>query len=195
MVVHEVQTSLILQCFCEVLVGILEGVSVAGTLSPGREGKRLAAFSRARPLFACGGLRLSSLSPLERDRVVVNSTRTRHVRTTAYTHGESDHLEYGIKNAAGTNLRFNHKVRSAAAEGLGLLGGGSAEVIEELESILKAGKKPELLQDAALALGLLGRRAAAGDLARALRSTRSTAVQSRNALFEAGPKSPSIAPL
>jgi len=70
-------------------------------------------------------------------------------------------------------------VRGAAAEGLGLLGSPSPEVIEELESILKAGKKPELLQDAALALGLMGRRAAAGDLARALKTTRSTAVQSR----------------
>lgn len=48
--------------------------------------------------------------------VYTTSTRTRYVRTTAYTHGESDHLEYGIKNAAGTNLRFNHKVRSAAAD-------------------------------------------------------------------------------
>jgi len=44
------------------------------------------------------------------------SDRRRYVRTTAYTHTESDHLEYGIKNAAGTNLRFNHKVRSAAAD-------------------------------------------------------------------------------
>jgi len=69
-------------------------------------------------------------------------------------------------------------VRGAAAEGLGLLGGNAA-VAKELEAILKAGKKPELLQDAALALGLMGRRAAVGDLARALRTTRSTAVQSR----------------
>jgi 3D (Asp-Asp-Asp) domain-containing protein len=44
------------------------------------------------------------------------SERRRYVRTTAYTHTESDHLEFGIKNAAGTNLRFNHKVRSAAAD-------------------------------------------------------------------------------
>lgn len=44
------------------------------------------------------------------------SERRRYVRTTAYTHTEADHLEYGIKNAAGTNLRFNHKVRSAAAD-------------------------------------------------------------------------------
>jgi len=70
-------------------------------------------------------------------------------------------------------------VRGAAAEGLGLLGTTNPEVVAVLEAILKQGKKPELLQDAALALGLMGRRAAAGDLARALRGTRSTVVQSR----------------
>jgi 3D (Asp-Asp-Asp) domain-containing protein len=37
------------------------------------------------------------------------------VRTTAYTHNESDHIIYGVKNAVGTNLRFGH-VRSAAAD-------------------------------------------------------------------------------
>lgn len=37
------------------------------------------------------------------------------VRTTAYTHNESDHIIYGVKNAIGTNLRFG-SVRSAAAD-------------------------------------------------------------------------------
>jgi 3D (Asp-Asp-Asp) domain-containing protein len=37
------------------------------------------------------------------------------VRTTAYTHNESDHLVYGVKNAIGTNLKFG-SVRSAAAD-------------------------------------------------------------------------------
>ena len=37
------------------------------------------------------------------------------VRTTAYTHNESDHIVYGVKNALGTNLRFG-SVRSAAAD-------------------------------------------------------------------------------
>lgn len=37
------------------------------------------------------------------------------VRTTAYTHDESDHIIYGVKNAIGTNLRFGN-VRSAAAD-------------------------------------------------------------------------------
>ncbi|MES2919920.1 MAG: 3D domain-containing protein [Verrucomicrobiota bacterium] len=42
--------------------------------------------------------------------------RTRIVRTTAYTSTESDHLIYGDKNATGTVLRYNDRVRSAAAD-------------------------------------------------------------------------------
>jgi 3D (Asp-Asp-Asp) domain-containing protein len=42
--------------------------------------------------------------------------RNRIVRTTAYTCSESDHLIYGSKNATGTELRYNDKVRSAAAD-------------------------------------------------------------------------------
>ena len=37
------------------------------------------------------------------------------VRTTAYTHDESDHIIYGVKNAIGTNLKFG-SIRSAAAD-------------------------------------------------------------------------------
>lgn len=44
------------------------------------------------------------------------SERRRVVRTTAYTCSESDHLQYGSKNATGTYLRFSDKVRSAAAD-------------------------------------------------------------------------------
>lgn len=42
--------------------------------------------------------------------------RHRIVRTTAYTSSESDHLIYGDKNATGTVLRYNDRVRSAAAD-------------------------------------------------------------------------------
>ncbi len=38
------------------------------------------------------------------------------VRTTAYTHTESDHLKYGRKSAAGTTLQYGSRVRSAAAD-------------------------------------------------------------------------------
>lgn len=44
------------------------------------------------------------------------SERTRLVRTTAYTQTESDHIEYGAMNAAGTPLRYTDRVRSAAAD-------------------------------------------------------------------------------
>jgi 3D (Asp-Asp-Asp) domain-containing protein len=37
------------------------------------------------------------------------------VRTTAYTHDESDHIVYGVKNAVGTNLKYGN-TRSAAAD-------------------------------------------------------------------------------
>ncbi len=42
--------------------------------------------------------------------------RNRMVRTTAYTCTESDHLQYGSNNAVGTQLKFNNRVRSAAAD-------------------------------------------------------------------------------
>jgi 3D (Asp-Asp-Asp) domain-containing protein len=44
------------------------------------------------------------------------SDRNRIVRTTAYTCSEDDHLIYGSKNATGTVLRYNDRVRSAAAD-------------------------------------------------------------------------------
>ena len=44
------------------------------------------------------------------------SERLRHVRTTAYTCSEDDHLQYGSMNAAGTPLRYTRRVRSAAAD-------------------------------------------------------------------------------
>lgn len=61
----------------------------------------------------------TSLSkPRDRHKMPLYSydDRTRVVRTTAYTHSECDHLIYGRKNAAGTQLRYGEKVRSAAAD-------------------------------------------------------------------------------
>ena len=40
----------------------------------------------------------------------------RVVRTTAYTHTESDHIGYGPRNAIGTSLKYTDQVRSAAAD-------------------------------------------------------------------------------
>lgn len=44
------------------------------------------------------------------------SQLNRVVRTTAYTHSESDHLAYGPRNAIGTSLKYTDQVRSAAAD-------------------------------------------------------------------------------
>ena len=41
--------------------------------------------------------------------------RIHHVRTTAYTHTESDHVVFGTQSAQGGNLKYG-KVRSAAAD-------------------------------------------------------------------------------
>jgi 3D (Asp-Asp-Asp) domain-containing protein len=43
------------------------------------------------------------------------SQRLHDVRTTAYTHTESDHIEYGTESAQGGNLKYG-TVRSAAAD-------------------------------------------------------------------------------
>lgn len=62
----------------------------------------------------------SSLPKMGRDKhgaaIYHSKQRTRTVRTTAYTHSESDHLAYGRKNAIGTNLKYTTTVRSAAAD-------------------------------------------------------------------------------
>lgn len=42
--------------------------------------------------------------------------RNRYVRTTAYTCSEADHVQYGSANAIGTTLKYNYRVRSAAAD-------------------------------------------------------------------------------
>jgi len=54
----------------------------------------------------------STSAPIASGRV----KSTRVVRTTAYYHGEADHLKYGAKSAYGSTLRYSDKVRSAAAD-------------------------------------------------------------------------------
>lgn len=60
----------------------------------------------------------SASKPRDRHNMPVYTfaERRRIVRTTAYTHNEDDHLIYGSKNAAGTQLRYTNRVRSAAAD-------------------------------------------------------------------------------
>src|SRR6188768_426900 len=46
---------------------------------------------------------------------IKKGTRITSVRTTAYTHSESDHIQYGARTAVGTPLKYG-SVRSAAAD-------------------------------------------------------------------------------
>jgi len=63
---------------------------------------------------------VSAASNKPRDKfqmpVYAFSDRHRVVRTIAYTCTECDHLIYGNRNATGTVLRYNNRVRSAAAD-------------------------------------------------------------------------------
>lgn len=59
-------------------------------------------------LFA--GVSCSSVSKPNR-----HATRISSVKTTAYTHTESDHIKFGAKTAIGTSLRYG-RVRSAATD-------------------------------------------------------------------------------
>ena len=60
----------------------------------------------------------SKAKPRDRHSMPIYSfaERRRVVRTTAYTCSEDDHLIYGSMNATGTRLRYNNRVRSAAAD-------------------------------------------------------------------------------
>lgn len=60
---------------------------------------------------------LSSCSspPSKGRKTVAKGQRITSVRTTAYTHTESDHIQYGARTAVGSQLKFG-LVRSAAAD-------------------------------------------------------------------------------
>jgi 3D (Asp-Asp-Asp) domain-containing protein len=68
-------------------------------------------------LLAVVGLTLGACAsrPLPKYEKPLARAAVQKVRTTAYTHTESDHLEYGQLSAAGTPLKFG-EVRSAAAD-------------------------------------------------------------------------------
>jgi 3D (Asp-Asp-Asp) domain-containing protein len=92
-----------------------------GAATPGaswfQSGPTLTLHAPARP----SGAVQAHASRANRDRHGMpvyqsSSERVRLVRTTAYTCSESDHLEFGSMNAAGTGLRFTNRVRSAAAD-------------------------------------------------------------------------------
>jgi 3D (Asp-Asp-Asp) domain-containing protein len=74
------------------------------------------AFKVAPPSFSL--LAAATDKPKDKHSMPIYSfsERNRIVRTTAYTCSEDDHIIYGSKNAAGTNLRYSDRVRSAAAD-------------------------------------------------------------------------------
>lgn len=69
---------------------------------------RLAALSAAVLLFGCA-------RPLPKYEKPIARTPVQHVRTTAYTHTESDHLVHGCQTCLGTQLRYG-AIHSAAAD-------------------------------------------------------------------------------
>ncbi len=88
---------------------------------PARNGVMLArAGSEGFPVsVAAATVQAAAVSkPKDRHKMPVYAFSDRHrfVRATAYTCTEDDHLIYGSKNAAGTQLRYSNRVRSAAAD-------------------------------------------------------------------------------
>jgi 3D (Asp-Asp-Asp) domain-containing protein len=55
-------------------------------------------------------------NPYKYNKVVANKTPVLTVRTTAYSHTESDHVKYGNKSAIGKKLIYNSSLNSAAAD-------------------------------------------------------------------------------
>ncbi len=63
-----------------------------------------------------GELPLSKTTPTDAKSGAEEPAHVIHnVRTTAFTHSESDHIQYGTQSAAGGSLKYG-KVRSAAAD-------------------------------------------------------------------------------
>lgn len=85
-----------------------------------RSGETVIAKKESFALPAASSAAVSAAAGKPRDKhsmpVYAFADRTRIVRTTAYTCSEDDHLIYGSKNATGTTLRYNDRVRSAAAD-------------------------------------------------------------------------------
>jgi 3D (Asp-Asp-Asp) domain-containing protein len=72
---------------------------------------------RSLQLFLVATMLLAgvSCSSVDTRRPITGATRITSVKTTAYTHTESDHIKLGAKTALGTNLKYG-RVRSAAAD-------------------------------------------------------------------------------
>lgn len=74
-----------------------------------RFASRLAALASLLLLAACAS------RPLPKYQKPIARAPVQHVRTTAYTHSEADHIKHGRKTAMGTTLQA-YRMRSAAAD-------------------------------------------------------------------------------
>ena len=87
------------------------------------------------------------------------------VRTTAYTHDESDHIEYGAKSAVGTQLKYG-QIRSAAADWsiypmgtvFQIVGDSSLYVVDDYGSALVGTKTIDLYKPSFSAMNKWGTR-------------------------------------
>lgn len=87
------------------------------------------------------------------------------VRTTAYTHDESDHIEYGAKSAVGTPLKYG-QIRSAAADWslypvgtvFQIVGDSSLYVVDDYGSALVGTKTIDLYKPSFSAMNKWGTR-------------------------------------
>jgi 3D (Asp-Asp-Asp) domain-containing protein len=87
------------------------------------------------------------------------------IKTTAYTHTEADHIEYGARNAAGTLLKYG-QVRSAAADWsvypvgtvFQIVGDNSLYIVDDYGSALVGTKTIDLYKPTASAMNQWGTR-------------------------------------
>jgi 3D (Asp-Asp-Asp) domain-containing protein len=90
-------------------------LSAAVTVPPVDQVDQVAQVAQEKPLQPAAEPVLLAAVP----RTPVSNRPTNQimmVRTTAYSHVEADHRVYGRKSAAGTNLQYGSRVRSAAAD-------------------------------------------------------------------------------
>lgn len=78
-------------------------------------GSRYAAVPTRRVVSPLASISKRITSSKRKPALAARGQLISQVRTTAYTHGEADHLRYGSKNAIGTRLQYG-AVRSAAAD-------------------------------------------------------------------------------
>ena len=104
-------------------------------------------------------------SPAKAAATIPAGTIIPSVRTTAYTHSEADHLQYGARTAAGTRL-LHGQVRSAAADWsvfpvgtvFQISGDSNVYVVDDYGSALVGTRTIDLYKPTASSMNLWGTR-------------------------------------